>query len=343
MAQDLNTSTAPDLSFVMPVVERRGDLTQLFTEYSQQAEKLGLRSEFIFVVDHRQIDALPELKALQEKAATEIILIVLGGKFGESTSLTVGLERARGDVVVTLASYFQVDPAGLKEALEKLTEGVDLVVGRRYPRTDSFFNRLQTRIFHSIVNWMTGTKFQDISCGFRVMKAEVCREINVYGGLHRFIPILALRMGFRVEELPLAQRAEDRPTRYRSTALYLKRLLDILTVFFLLKFTTRPLRFFGLLGLVLLAVGGGITGYLGIFRILGMGSIGDRPLLLLGVLLIVLGIQTLSIGLIGEIIIFTHASSMRHYRIAEIMHKSDGASTESSQAAASLGLGTSTG
>jgi glycosyltransferase involved in cell wall biosynthesis len=329
MTEKTTSAPPPDVSFVIPVVERRGNLRQLFTEYSHQVQQLGRHAEFIFVIDHRQRDVVPELEQLQESVETEVILIILGGKFGESTSLTVGLQQARGEVVVTLASYFQVDPSGLGEALDLLSKGVDLVVGRRYPRTDSLFNRLQTRIFHSIVNWMTGTDFQDISCGFRVMKAEVCQEINIYGGLHRFIPILALRAGFRVEELPLAQRAEDRPTRYRSAALYLKRLLDILTVFFLLKFTTRPLRFFGLLGMILLLVGGGITGYLGVFRILGMGSIGDRPLLLLGVLLVVLGIQTLSIGLIGEIIIFTHARGMRHYRIAEIIRKTGDAGSSS--------------
>lgn len=321
MSENSSLSMPPDVSFVIPVVERRGDLRQLFEEYWQEVSRLGRRAEFIFVVDHRQSDVMPELRELQASTEAEMTLILLGGSFGESTSLTVGLKEARGAVVVTLASYFQVDPAGLGLALEALDEGDDLVVGRRFPRTDSLFNRLQTSVFHRIVNWMTGTKFQDISCGFRAMKAEVCQEINVYGGLHRFIPVLALRAGFRVRELSLAQRVEDLPTRYYSAPLYLKRLLDILTVFFLLKFTTRPLRFFGLVGLALLAVGGGITGYLGVFRILGMGSIGDRPLLLLGVLLVVLGIQTLSIGLIGEIIIFTHAREMRHYRVAEIIRK----------------------
>ncbi len=311
----------PDVSVVIPVVERHGDLELLFAELSSEIEAAGRTAEYIFVVDYREREVIPTLRELQARTERELTLVLLGGTFGESSALTVGLERARGDVIVTAAAYFQVEPSGVRAALEGLDAGADLIVGRRHPRLDSWFNRLQSSLFHGLVNWMTGSNFRDISSGFRAMKRRVAEELNVYGGLHRFIPILAHNQGFRVEELPIPQRKEDRPTRYYGVAIYLKRVLDVLTIFFLMKFTRRPLRFFGLIGLGVSAVGGAITLYLGIYRLLDFGAIAGRPLLLLGVLLIVLGIQTLSLGLLGEIIIFTHARSIRDYQVAEVIEQ----------------------
>ncbi len=314
------TYPTPDLSIVIPVVERHGDLARLYEEYAAQADRLGRRAEFIFVVDYRQREVTPTLKEVQAGASHEVILVLLRGSFGESSALTLGLEQARADTIVTLASYFQVDPEGLGPAIAELENGADLVVGRRHPRLDSVFNRIQTKIFHGIVKLLTGTKFSDISCGFRVMHPELTEDLAIYGGLHRFIPIFAARRGFSVRELNLAQRLEDAPTRYYGLAVYLKRLLDVLTVFFLTKFTYRPIRFFGLLGFGLTAAGLGITTYLGIYRLLALGGIANRPLLLLGVLLAVLGLQILAIGLVGEIIIFTHSRQLESYKIAEIIH-----------------------
>ena len=312
----------PDVSVVIPVVERHGDLDLLFAELSSEIEAMGRSAEYIFVVDYREREVIPTLRDLQSRSDREVTLVLLGGTFGESSALTVGLERARGEVIVTAAAYFQVEPSGIRPALEALDGGADLVIGRRHPRVDSAFNRLQSALFHGLVNWMTGSRFKDISSGFRAMKRRVAEELRVYGGLHRFIPILAKNQGFRVEELAIPQRKEDRSTRYYGIAIYLKRVLDVLTIFFLMKFTRRPLRFFGLIGLAVSAVGGAITLYLGVYRILDMGAIAGRPLLLLGVLLIVLGIQTLSLGLLGEIIIFTHARSIRDYQVAEVIEKS---------------------
>lgn len=310
---------APEMSVVIPVVERHGDLRQLFCEYAEEITRMGRRAEFIFVVDRRQQQVWPLLRDLQQEAEHEIILVRLGGMFGESAALTVGIEQARGEIIVTLASYFQVEPRGLEQAVREIEGGADLVVGSRFPRIDSWFNRLQTKVFHSIVNRMTGARFRDISSGFRVMRRTVPQDLPVYGGTHRFFPILALRRGFTVRELEIPQRTEDAATRYYGLAVYVKRLLDVLTVFFLIKFTHRPLRFFGIVSLALALPGLAITIYLGIYRVLGLGPIAQRPLLLLGVLLMVLGVQLLSIGLIGEIIVFTHAKKIREYRIAEII------------------------
>ena len=315
----------PEVSVVIPIVERVGDLRQLHDEFAAELDRLGKIHEFIFVVDDSQRACLPvlrELQSLANLADNEVLIIVLGGAFGESAALTLGLERARGDTILTLASYFQVDPRGLAAAFAELDSGADLVAGRRHPRIDSFFNRVQSRLFHSFVGRLTGTRFNDISCGFKLMKRRVAQELNVYGGLHRFIPLLALSRGFSVREVPLPQRSEDRGTRYYSTGVYLGRLLDILTVFFLTKFTRTPLRFFGLLGSGLFALGFLLDLIAVVQRAVLEQGIADRPILLLGVLLMVLGVQTLSLGLVGEIIIFTHARNVREYQVAEIIRGS---------------------
>lgn len=328
----------PEVSVIIPVVERYGDLSSLFHEYADEIRRLGLSSEFIFVVDRRQGKVLPELRDLQRENPDAITLITLGGAFGESASLSIGLKHAKGKTLVTLASYFQVSPEGIGPAFDLLNKGADLVVGRRYPRKDSLFNRMQSSVFHSLVRLFTGTRFKDISCGFRVMRRTVAEELNIYGGLHRFLPVIASRQGFRVREIKLAHRKEDLPTRYYGLALYLKRVLDIMTVFFLLRFTRRPFRFFGFLGLVSAIAGGVITLYLGIYRLLDIGPIADRPLLLLGVLLLVLGVQVLSLGLLGEILIFTHARKMRDYLVAEEIHFQE-ESTEPSTSVSSTSVG----
>lgn len=312
----------PEVSVVIPIVERVGDLRQLHDEFAAELERLGRTFEFIFVVDDSQRASLPVLRELQSLAEEEVLIIVLGGAFGESAALTLGLERARGDKILTLASYFQVDPRGLSDAFDALDSGADLVAGRRHPRIDAFFNRVQSRLFHSIVGRLTGTRFSDISCGFKLMKRRVAQELNLYGGLHRFIPLLALSRGFSVREVALPQRNEDRGTRYYGTGVYLGRLLDILTVFFLTKFTRTPLRFFGLLGSGLFALGFLLDLIAVVQRAVQEQGIADRPILLLGVLLMVLGVQTLSLGLVGEIIIFTHARNIREYQVAEIIRGS---------------------
>jgi dolichol-phosphate mannosyltransferase len=309
----------PDVSVVIPVVERHGDLAQLYGEFAAELARLGLTAEVIFVVDDHLRDAVPALREIQAAPEQPIEIVLLGGPFGESAALTTGFHRARAERIVTLASYFQVEPAGLGPALQELDGGADLVVGRRHPRIDSPFNRLQTRLFHGLVHHLTHTGFHDLSCGFKVMRRRVARELSLYGGLHRFIPLLALHRGFAVREIAVPQRREDRATRYYGTPTYVGRLLDILNIFFLTKFTRTPLRFFGLLGAALFALGCGIDLVAVLEKVFFATGISDRAVLLLGVLLMVLGVQTLSLGLIGEIIIFTHARHVRDYRIAEVI------------------------
>ncbi len=309
-----------DISVMVPLVERYDNLHQLYYEFSSAFDKLDKSYEFIFMVNDDFNKAFEDLKKLKAEYPS-IKIIKLVKNFGESVALTIGAEKAQGDYVFTLASYFQVEPESIKTIWSELNNGYDLILTRRYPRIDSRLNRLQSSIFHWIISKITSTHFHDISCGLKGMKKKVFEEINLYGDLHRFIPILADKCGFKIKEIEVKQRKEDSVLRLVRTGIYVRRLLDILTIFFVTKFTMKPLRFFGLIGMALFGIGGAITGYLGLYRLFGFGGIADRPLLLLGVILMALGVQTLSIGLIGEIIIFTHARDVKEYNVEEYLEK----------------------
>ncbi|MDR4503192.1 MAG: glycosyltransferase [Candidatus Scalindua sp.] len=307
-----------DISIIVPVVERYDDLRKLYSEFSSEFDKLGKTYEFIFVVNGEYHQVIEQLKKLKSENSS-IKVIKLAKSFGEAVSLSIGLETAQGKYLFTLASYFQVEPESVKTIWKELNNGWDLILTRRYPRIDARINRIQSFMFHWFIWKITSTHFHDISCGLKGMKRKVFEEISLYGDLHRFIPILADKYGFKIKEIKARQRKEDTAIRLVRTGVYLRRLLDILTIFFITKFTMKPLRFFGLIGTTLFGIGSLINGYLVMYKLLGFGGISDRPLLLLGVLLMVLGVQTLSIGLIGEVIIFTHSRGLKEYTIEEYL------------------------
>lgn len=306
-----------DLSVVVPISDRHDDLGGLYQSFSSELTRLGYSFEFIFIIDGYFKGVVETLQKLK-KENPPIRLIEFQRKLGEATALSVGFSKALGRRILTLSSYFQVEPEEVGRVIEAMDQA-DLVITRRYPRTDSWFNRSQSFLFHKLTAWLTGIRYHDLTCGLRGMSREVAEGLNLYGDLHRFIPVIAYQQGFKIAEIPVRQHPMDRAARIHNPGVYLRRGLDILTIFFLTKFTKKPLRFFGLIGSTLFITGSLITLYLGLYRIFGFGGISDRPMLLLGILLIVLGIQLFSIGLIGEIVIFTHARQMKDYRIGKIL------------------------
>jgi len=308
-----------DLSVVVPISGRHDDLREIYCQCVQELSANGYSYEFIFVLDGPDHEILQILKDLK-KDYPEIIVITLSRHLGEATALSVGLDKARAPLILTIPSYFQVEPHEIRQVLKNLLENEhDLVIAWRHPRIDSLFNRAQSLVFHLLTRSLTGLKYHDVSCGVRAMRRRVAQEVQLYGDLHRFFPLLAYQRGFKVAEVPVRQARQDLKRRIYSPGVYLRRLLDLLTLFFLYKFTKKPLRFFGLVGSGISCAGLVITGYLGLYRILGFGGIADRPLVILGGLLIVLGVQLFSIGLLGEIIIFTHASKLKDYAIEKVL------------------------
>lgn len=303
---------AIDVSVVLPLPRSREEAAAQVETLGAELERLGRSCEFVVVLGRAE----GEVFEWPSEEARNLVLLEVGGRVNESTALTVGFGRARGDVILALTRYPQVEPSALGPALDAIEQDrADLVVGWRFPRRSSFANRIQSRIYHRLVWWLTGTRFHDLGCGFRLMRRQVANELDLYGSLHRFVPLLAENLGLRVLEVQVAQFRGDRPRRIYGLPSLSTGLLDGLTVLFLTKFTRRPLRFFGVIGLGLAGVGGSLLVYLAGYRLLRIGPIADRPLLLLALLLTVLGVQSISIGLLGEIIIFTHARKLRSYRV----------------------------
>ena len=310
-----------DATIVVPVVERFDDLEQLYLDFSAAVARVTDSFEFIFVVDASQVNALPVLKKMVQ-SYSGIRVYGFNGYFGEATALDAGFASARGRFVFTLASYYQVVPEAFETVYRALMNRSDLVVSRRHPRVDSSFNRAQSGTFHYLSYLLSGYRFHDVSCGFRGMRRELTQEIPLYGDLHRFLAALAMKRGYRVTEVAAPQHPQDARTRIHRIADYAHRLLDLMNLFFLMKFTKRPLRFFGAIGSSITAVGFALCAYLTVLRLFYGQALADRPLLVLGTVLLVAGIQTVAIGLIGEIIVYTHARESRDYHIEAVFPES---------------------
>jgi len=306
------------LSAVIPVTERYDDLRELLLDYKRGISATGLTYEFVVVLDGYYPQLLDELKKLKAEGE-HITIIVLAKWFGEATALTIGFKHAAGEIILTLPAYHQIRTDEIPRLIDAL-EGSDMVLARRWPRIDSFLNRLQSKVFNYLLRSVSSLSVHDAGCGVRAIRRHVTEEVYIYGDLHRFLPIMAHRHGFTVTELKVAQAEQDRHQRLYPPGIYLRRLLDLLTVFFLIRFTYKPLRFFGLLGTAVFFLGALGIAYLVADRLIWDAMLGNRPALFLSSLLVVLGIQLLAIGLIGELIIFTHARDMKEYNIAEIVN-----------------------
>lgn len=306
-----------DLTVVIPITERFDPVSELYHEYKRGVDSTGLNYEFIYVLDGEQPEALSELTKLQQ--TEKLTIITLAKWFGEATALNAAFGKASGEIFLTLPAYQQVEADEIPRLVAAL-ENCDMVLARRWPRNDSIINRLQARLFNFILRLSTDLKIRDAGCSVRVFKRSVIEDVQIYGDLHRFFPVMAHRQGFRVIELDVTQSKKDVHQRIYSPGLYLRRLLDLLTIFFLIKFTKKPLRFFGLVGSSLFGLGLIITLYLVTERLLFDVALADRPALIMSSLLVVLGIQIIAIGLIGEIIIFTHAKDIKEYKIDKIIN-----------------------
>ncbi len=306
-----------EISVIIPVSERYDCVADLYREYKSALDKYGHKYEVIYILDGEFEEVFEELEKLRNQGE-KIKIIKLAKWFGEATALTAGFENSMGEIILTLPSYYQIDSSGLSGLLDQM-DTCDMAIARRWPRKDSNFNQLQSKLFHWVYNFFAKDSFHDLGCGVRVFKRQVILEVPVYGDQHRFLPVLASQKGFRVREIDVPQSSNDLGIRIYRSGVYLRRILDILTVFFLVKFTKKPLRFFGLIGSSTFVVGGVVLLYVIIERLFFGVSLSDRPALLLSSLLVVLGVQIVAMGLIGELIIFTHAKDIKEYTIEKIV------------------------
>lgn len=304
----------PDVSVLITVAERPSSLVELHEELREVLTRAGYRVEFI-VIAHPDTAALTRpLEPLEER--DDFRILVTGRRVGETALLRIGRDAARGRIILTVPAYRQVDLRGIAELVQHVDSGADVATAYRSPREDALLNRFQSRVFHRVVHVLTGRRLRDLGCGVRAMRREVMGDLPLYGDFARFLPVLALDRGYRMVEVPMPQHARDRGARVYSPGIYLRRLLDLLGLYFLMRFTDKPLRFFGLVGSLLGGVGAVIMLVLFIQR-LNQQGISERPLLLLAVLLVVLGVQSVALGLIGEIIVHLGATGRRVYRVRE--------------------------
>lgn len=318
-----------DISVIIPVTEHYRDLTRLHNDYSNEVQAISPDFEFIYVIDGQHPDAIAALQAVKKDGAP-ITIIQFAKWFGEATALNAGFEAARGHTIVTLPAYYQVVPQAIGELVETLRrEDVDMTIAARQAAGGRQPRYLQRRLFNWLVSRFTTQKFSDLGCSARAMRRRVTSELTLYGDQHRFLPILCKQMGFRVREIPVEQHADSDSRTFYGIGIYIRRLLDIVTVFFLTKFTKKPLRFFGLIGSFIAAAGAAVVAVLIAQRLFADVGLADRPALMLGSLLIVLGVQFFAIGLIGELIIFTHAQHIKEFQIAETVNMAEEATARS--------------
>jgi glycosyltransferase involved in cell wall biosynthesis len=306
------------LSVIMPVGKRHAvDIAALYTEYRAGLASLEMPYEFIIVIDGPKPEIAASLQRLLARGEN-LVVISLTKRFGEATALMAGFLRASGRIIVTAPAYHQIQGAEIGKLVRALDKA-DLAIGRRWPRVGSRFEVLRRNAFHRLIAAVTGQRFNDLGCGARAMKRRVLEEISLYGDQHRFLPVLANRQGFRVSEVDVGQSPLDRYRGGYATREYAHRVLDIFTVFFLVRFTKKPLRFFGMLGASTFVIGALLVAWLAIDRLVFMHPLADRPALLLSSLLVVLGMQLFALGLLGELIIFTHARDIKDYQIDEVV------------------------
>lgn len=294
------------LSVVVPLFNEAESLPHLYLALDAALALNGEGSELIFVDDGSTDGSFEVLKALRSKDE-RVKVIQLRANQGKTAALAVGFREAQGEVIATLDADLQDDPKEIPRFLAKLEEGYDLISGWKARRQDPWTRRALSAIFNRVTAFMTGLRIHDFNCGFKVYRRAVINELRLHGELHRFIPALANWRGFRVAEIEV----EHHPRRYGHSKYGMERIprgfFDLLTVIMLTRYTAKPLHLFGLLGVFLGLAGFGIIGYLSVGWFLGTW-IGARPLLLIGAVLLIAGIQLVSFGLVAEMIVYSSAA-----------------------------------
>ncbi len=309
------------LSIVVPVYNEEESVRPLYDALTATLERIGQRYEIVFVDDGSRDGSFAALRALHE-CDPRVRVVRLRRNFGKTPALVAGFARARGEIICTMDADLQDDPAEIPRFLERLAEGYDLVSGWKYPRHDPPTKTVPSRVFNQMVALTTGVRLHDMNCGFKAYRREVLDDIKLYGELHRFIPVLAHQRGFRVAEV----RVRHHPRRYGKSKFgakrFLRGFLDLLVVLFLMSYLRTPLRLFGAMGLLLTLAGFVVDLYVVLDRFLPIGShepIHNRPLLLVGILLMIFGVSFILAGLQSEMIRYFAYRPEEEYSVRQVL------------------------
>jgi glycosyltransferase involved in cell wall biosynthesis len=288
------------LSFVIPVFNEEASLEILCDEIKSVTAQYEY--EIIFIDDGSTDKSYQILKTLAEKDPN-LKVVKFRRNFGKSAALNVGFKKSKGEIVFTMDADLQDNPSDIPAFIQKINDGWDVVTGWKRKRKDPLSKRIPSKLFNRVVSFTFGLRLHDYNCGFKAYRREVLYEIDVYGEMHRYIPALALAKGFRVTEIPVNHRARSFGKSKYGFERYLRGCLDLLTVKLVTQFNRSPLYLFGGIGTLLSGAGFLIGLYLSALKILNIAAISNRPLLFLAILLIIVGLQFISIGLIGELLI----------------------------------------
>jgi glycosyltransferase involved in cell wall biosynthesis len=309
--------STPDISVIVPVFNEEANIKPLFKELRKVMEKMGKDYEIIFIDDGSMDDSLKILKTLRS-----VRIIVFRKNFGQTAAIAAGMDNAKGKVIVALDADLQNDPKDIPRLISEMRKGYDIVSGWRKDRKD---NLLMRRIPSFVANWLiskiSGLKLHDYGCTLKVYKKEVVKDIMLYGEMHRFIPAIAASVGYKVGEIEVSHN----PRMYGTTKYGIGRtfrvILDLITVKFLLSYQTRPLHLFGGIGFLISGVGSIITVWLVYERITLLKPLSSRPLFMVAIFMILVGIQFITIGLLAEFLtrIYFESQDKPTYAIKEIV------------------------
>ena len=315
--QNRQNKSQKELSVIIPLFNEEKSLGSLYGELKSALKNFGKSYEIIFVDDGSKDNSWSVLERLHA-ADKDIRGIQFRKNSGKAAALSAGFKHAKGKVIVSMDADLQDDPGEIPKLIKKLDEGYDLVSGWRFKRQDPLSKTLPSKFFNYLTSLLTGIRIHDFNCGFKAYRKEVVKDIELYGELHRYIPVLAHWRGYEVGEMKVRHRPRAHgKSKYGMVRLF-RGLTDLLTVMFLTRYMRKPLHLFGSIGLLLFLLGLVVNIYLGVLWFLGQG-IGARPLLLLGVLLMLIGFQIVSTGLIGEILIGTRGRADEGYSIKKIL------------------------
>ena len=309
------------ISVVVPVYNEEESIRPLYDALSTQLRQIGESYEIIFVDDGSRDASFTALRALHE-ADTHVRVVRFRRNFGKTPALVAGFQQARGEIVFTMDADLQDDPTEIPAFLNKLAEGYDLVSGWKYPRHDPISKTLPSFFFNGMVRRTTGVKLHDMNCGFKAYRREIIEDIKLYGELHRFIPVLAQQRGFRVTEVKVRHHKRKFGKSKFGAKRFMRGFLDLLMVLFLMSYLRTPLRLFGTIGFLLTLAGLAIDGYIVGDRFLPFGShqnIHDRPLLFVGILLLIFGVSFILTGLQSEMIRHFAYRPEEEYSIKQVL------------------------
>lgn len=311
---------APRVTVVIPVYNERDSLRSLkdaLRQFSEGAPQVG--PLHIIFVDDGSTDGSWQIIADMAKEDPAITSIRLRRNFGKAAALDIGVREAKTHIVITMDADLQDDPAEIPKFLSKLDEGYDVVSGWKQVRKDKVDKLLPSKIFNYVTSRLTGVKLKDMNCGFKAYRREVFDSITLYGELHRYIPVLAYSVGYRIGEIPVKHHARNFGVSKYGFARYSRGFLDLLTTLMITRYDRRPGHLFGGVGLLISVIGAAILAYLTVTKLAFAESIGERPLLMLGMLLVIVGGQLLLFGMLSELIIHRTEALNQRAIVAEVV------------------------